>query len=74
MNWIITIGFFYLAWGAVLWLGQSDAFIDEWDRLSVERFAKTMRPGDVLPGRKARILGQLLLSMTLWPTMKWSKR
>ena len=71
---LITLIFFYLAWGAILWLGQDDVMIDEWDRLAVERFVKTMRPGDTRPGRNARIAGQLLLSMTLWPTMKWSKR
>jgi hypothetical protein len=71
---LVTLAFFYLAWGAILWLGQSDTMIDEWDRLAVERFAKTMKPGDILPSRNFRIAGQLLLSMTMWPAMKWSNR
>lgn len=71
---MITGAFFYLVWGAILWLGQSDAEIDEWDRQAVERSLKWMRPGDAIPSRRARIAGQLLVSMVMWPTMKWSKR
>jgi hypothetical protein len=71
---LVTLAFFYLAWGAILWLGQSDAAIDDCDRIAVERFVKVMRPGDTLPGRKARVAAQLLISMVMWPTMKWKNR
>lgn len=74
MAYFVTGSFFYLAWGAILWLGQSDDAIDDWDRQAVDNFVNRMRPGDALPGRQARIVGQLLVSMVMWPTMKWRSR
>lgn len=69
MNWLPAAVCFYLAFGAILWLGMTDEEIDAWDKRAVDSFVRRMRPGDTLPGRPARLRLAFFLSMVAWPLL-----
>lgn len=69
MHILITGAFFYLAWGAITWLGQDDAEIEHWDQIAVSRQLPKLLPGVTIPGRPARIRMQLFMMMVAWPFM-----